>query len=63
MNLAAAVFAGHLAARATDRRFRTTEAEIQSAQERAVSRRTARITAAARHDHPVRGRHLAPRTA
>ncbi|GAA1502928.1 hypothetical protein BJ978_003086 [Agromyces terreus] len=61
MNLAAAFFAGHLAARATDRRFRATEREVLAAQERVTARRTARVAATARHDHGERGRHLAPR--
>lgn len=67
MHLAAAFAAGHLAARATDRRFRTTETEISEAHER-VARRRAAIVAAqpapvARRDYAERGRHAAPRPA
>ncbi|MFF2271106.1 hypothetical protein ACFVTX_02470 [Agromyces sp. NPDC058136] len=70
MHLAAAFAAGHLAARATDRRFRATEHEIREAHERVVTRREARVLAAspaapvrAPRDYTERGRHAAPRPA
>lgn len=75
MSLAAAFAAGHLAARATDRRFRATEAEIAAAHERVAARRTALVMAAAPVAAPAappalaprayteRGRHAAPRPA
>lgn len=71
MHLAAAFAAGHLAARATDRRFRATEHEIREAHERVVARREARVLAdspsaapaRAPHEYTERGRHAAPRPA
>lgn len=67
MSLAAAFAAGHLAARATDRRVRATQAEIAAAHERVAARRTALVTAAAParapRDYTERGRHAAPRPA
>ena len=67
MSLAAAFAAGHLAARATERRFRATEAEIVAAHERVVARRTAAAPLLAptptRRVYTERGRHAAPRPA
>ncbi|MFF2277343.1 hypothetical protein [Agromyces sp. NPDC058126] len=64
MHLAAAFAAGHLAARATDRRFRTTETEIREAQERVAARRAELVAAqSARRGYAERGRHAAPRPA
>ena len=74
MSLTAAFAAGHLAARATDRRFRATEAEIAAAHERVAARRSALVAvaapdsarapaAAAQRDYTERGRHAAPRPA
>ncbi|MFB6611869.1 hypothetical protein ACFCVO_16190 [Agromyces sp. NPDC056379] len=67
MSLAAAFAAGHLAARATDRRFRATEAEIDAAHERVAARRRALVAVTApapeRRDYTERGRHAAPRPA
>ncbi|MFB9310609.1 hypothetical protein BJY17_003571 [Agromyces hippuratus] len=71
MSLAAAFAAGHLAARASDRRFRATEAEIDAAHERVAARRSALVTVAApgpapargRRDYTEHGRHAAPRPA
>jgi hypothetical protein len=69
MSLAAAFTAGHLAARATERRFRATEVEIAATHERVVARRTALVTipapgtARARREYTERGRHAGPRTA
>ncbi|MEF3405749.1 hypothetical protein [Agromyces sp. CCNWLW203] len=73
MSLAAAFTAGHLAARATERRFRSTEVEIAAAHERVVARRTAAAPLLAptlaptptptptRRVYTERGRHAAPR--
>ncbi|GAA1791762.1 hypothetical protein [Agromyces lapidis] len=66
MHLAAAFAAGHLAARATDRRFRAPdlETEIREAHERVIARRDALVVAPSRRDYPERGRHAAvPRPA
>ncbi|MBM7831330.1 hypothetical protein JOE59_002035 [Agromyces cerinus] len=75
MSLTAAFAAGHLAARASDRRFRATEAEIAAAHERVAARRSALVTVAApgparspaaapaQRDYTERGRHAAPRPA
>jgi len=63
MSLARAFAAGGLAARHTERRFRTTEAEIREAEERVVERRTAVVVASARREYTERGRHAAPRPA
>lgn len=63
MSLAAAFTAGHLAARATERRFRATEVEIAAAHERVLARRSAAAPAPARRVYTERGRHAAPRPA
>ncbi|KQZ07643.1 hypothetical protein ESP57_17520 [Agromyces fucosus] len=71
MSLAAAFTAGRLAARASDRRFLATEAEITAAHERVTARRTALVTVAGAPSAPARaprayterGRHAAPRPA
>jgi hypothetical protein len=65
MSLAAAFTAGHLAARATERRFRASEDEIAAAHERVLARRSAAAAAAAsaRRAYTERGRHAAPRPA
>ena len=63
MSLAAAFAAGHLAARATERRFRSTESEIAAAHERIVARRTGAATVPAPRLYAERGRHAAPRPA
>ena len=69
MSLAAAFTAGHFAARATERRFRSTEVEIAAAHERVVARRIAAAPLPAPASAPTptrrvyteRGRHAAPR--
>jgi hypothetical protein len=63
MHLAHAVAAAGLAARTTERRFTTTEAEIREAERRVVERRMARVAASGRREYPERGRHAAPRPA
>ena len=69
MSLAAAFTAGHFAARATERRFRSTEVEIAAAHERVVARRIAAAPLPAptptptRRVYTERGRHAAPRPA
>lgn len=63
MDLAHAIVAGGLAARATERRLVATEAEVREAERRATERRVA-VTAASARAHPTeRGRHAAPRPA
>ena len=62
MGLAHAFAAGGLAARHTERRFRTTEAEVREAEQRVIERRTA-VVASARREYTERGRHAAPRPA
>jgi len=61
MHLAHAIAAGALSARATDRRFRATEAEIREAERRVVERRRAVVAASAAREYTERGRHAAPR--
>jgi len=61
MGLAHAFAAGGLAARHTERRFRTTEAEVREAEQRVIERRTAVVVASARREYTERGRHAAPR--
>lgn len=63
MSLAHAFGAGGLAARRSDRRFRTTEAEIGEAERRVVERRSAAVVTSARREYTERGRHAAPRPA
>ncbi len=63
MSLAHAFAAGGLAARHTERRFRTTEAEIREAEQRVIERRSAAVEASARREYTERGRHAAPRPA
>ncbi|UOQ88626.1 hypothetical protein MUN74_15325 [Agromyces endophyticus] len=70
MSIAAAFAAGHLAARAADRRFGTTESEVRAAEQRVAARRAALVAAdatarvaPAKRDLTERGRHVAPRPA
>lgn len=63
MDLAHAVAAGGLAARRTDRRIRTTEAEVREAEQRVAARRAALVGSSIRREYPDRGRHAAPRPA
>ncbi|MFD4420806.1 hypothetical protein ACFWN7_04780 [Agromyces sp. NPDC058484] len=63
MDLAHAIAAGGLAARRTEHRFTTTEAEIRDAERRVVERRTAAVEASGRREYTERGRHAAPRPA
>ena len=63
MSLAHAFAAGGLAARHTERRFRTTEAEIREAEQRVIERRSAAVEASVRREYTERGRHAAPRPA
>jgi len=63
MSLAHAFAAGGLSARHTERRLRTTEAEIREAEQRVIERRTVVVVASARREYPERGRHAAPRPA
>ena len=63
MDLAHAIAAGALSARSTERRFRTTEAEVAEAERRAIARRTAAVEAAAPREYTERGRHAVPRPA
>jgi hypothetical protein len=63
MSLARAFAAGGLAARRSDRRFRTTEAEIRDAERRVVERRSAAVVTPVRREYTERGRHAAPRPA
>ena len=60
MDLPHAIIAGGLAARATDRRFRTTEAEIRAAEQRVAARRAALVEASDRRVRFGSGRHAAP---
>jgi hypothetical protein len=59
MDLAHAIAAGGLAARATDRRSAADETEVADARDRAIARRTAAATVA-RVEYRERGRHVAP---
>ncbi|GAA4371523.1 hypothetical protein [Agromyces bauzanensis] len=59
MDLAHAIMAGGLAARATERRFTTTETEIREAERRVAARRTAAAAASGRPEYAERGRHAA----
>lgn len=63
MDLAHAIAAGGLAARAARRRFATDETEVAEARQRAIARRTAAAEATARVEYRERGRHAAPRPA
>ena len=63
MDLAHAIALGGLAARRTDRRFRSGDEEVRAAEERALARRSARAAASARPELTERGRHAAPRPA
>lgn len=63
MDLAHAIAASGLAGRRTERRFRTTEAEIHEAELRVAARRAAVVEASARREYTDRGRHAAPRPA
>lgn len=60
MDLAHAIAAGGLAARATDRRHRADETETSEARERAIARRSAAVQASTRVEYRERGRHAAP---
>ena len=60
MDLAHAIVAGGLAARATDRRHRAREPEVSEARERAIARRSAAVQASTRVEYRERGRHAAP---
>lgn len=60
MDLAHAIVAGGLAARATDRRHRSHETEVSEARERAIARRSAAVQASTRVEYRERGRHAAP---
>lgn len=59
MDLAHAIMAGGLAARATERRRSATENEIREAEQRVAARSAARATASTRAEYPARGRHAA----
>ncbi|PWC02992.1 hypothetical protein DCE94_14565 [Agromyces badenianii] len=63
MDLAHAFAAAGLAARRTERRHRTTEAEIRAAHARVTARRAALVATPAPRDYAERGRHAAPRPA
>lgn len=63
MDLAHAIAAGGLAARATDRRRRADETEVAEARERAIARRSAAMRASTRVEYRERGRHAAPASA
>jgi hypothetical protein len=63
MDLAHALALGGLAARRTERRFRTDDAEVRAAEQRVLARRSARAAASARREFTERGRHAAPRPA
>jgi hypothetical protein len=63
MDLAHAIVAGGLAARAADRRDRGDVTEISEARTRALARRTAAVQASARVEYRERGRHAAPGSA
>lgn len=60
MDLAHAIVAGGLAARATDRRHRARETEVSEARERGIARRSAAVQASTRVEYRERGRHAAP---
>lgn len=63
MDLAHAFVAQVVAARATDRRFTATEAEIRDAERRVAARRTTAVAASGSRQYSERGRHAAPRPA
>ena len=60
MDIAHAFAAGQLSARATDRRFRTDEAEVRAAERRVAERRAALVESRGRsREYTERGRHAA----
>jgi len=63
MSLAHAFATAGLAARRTDRRTATTEAEVREAERRVIERRTGLVAASAGRTYAQRGRHAAPRPA
>ncbi|MBT2516426.1 hypothetical protein J7E29_03180 [Streptomyces sp. ISL-90] len=63
MDLAHAFVAQFVTARATDRRFAATQAEIRDAERRVAARRSQAVGSSGRGEYSERGRHSAPRQA